>query len=288
MTLARAALVVAVVVAGVAGCQRSEEVLSGHQPTRQADLSERLLRFAATARTGSPEVREDAARALAEVVMPTQSPRLRLFAAGDDPVLADGAAEALARILVRRDPAPEVLRNCAKSETNSFVRARCLARWTRRAATSGASAVAELVAALGSGDEHLRAAAVGLVVAHGAALAPGREALVKALELPTPVAELARARAALERTSDPAPVLASPGDTKALLESPELPRRRDALRRLLAAESVPGPELTAPLVHALESDDAQLRHLAEAVFLRRSLEMAPPPAEAAVPRPLEE
>ncbi len=94
---------------------------------RQHVLGERILVALAHAKSESPSARSDLGLALGALVLPTQAPRLRLAVAGDDPSLAAGAAVALARITSRRDGQLGLL-DCARHDTNSFVRAACGAK----------------------------------------------------------------------------------------------------------------------------------------------------------------
>jgi hypothetical protein len=117
LTVALLALVV------LAACPRPEAPQTP-PAVKQRGLAEKILRRAVRASTLSPEAREDLARAVGEVALPTHSARLRLIVAGEDPVLAKGAAKALAQIIHRRE-GEAGLRECVANETNDAVVAAC-------------------------------------------------------------------------------------------------------------------------------------------------------------------
>ena len=194
-----------------AGCPSDPAPAPPQSPGRkQLDLSERILAAVPTLAKGDAGAQGDAALALAEVAVPGHSARLRLIAADDNPILGRGAAVALVRIRLLREPTRDAtLGECVKSETNQWVREECARR-----------------------------------------LAPAAP-----------------------------PTAAAPAATLSLLDSGDLETRRTGLRHLLAApESVTAIDETVEgrLVHFLADDDARVRILAEAVFLRRSLAQDPP------------
>jgi hypothetical protein len=212
------------------GCEGAPTLPAEH-PARQRMLGERILARLYHLETTAPGERGDVALAIAEVVMPTEAPRLRLAVAGDDPTLAQGAALALARILDRREGAVG-LATCARSDTNPFVRSACLRE-----------------------------------------LAVEQPQLARGIEAPG----VAGTPWLSGHTLRP---------VKPLLDSDDPEQRREGLRILLTvpqAEKAGEPRLENALVHALSDKDARVVLLASAVFLRRSLRVSPPPADAAVP-----
>ncbi len=91
---------------------------------RQQVLGERILVALAKARGGSPAATADLALAVSALKVPAQVPRLRLLVAGDDALLAAGAAIALCGIEAR-DGGKSGLADLARTDTNPFVREAC-------------------------------------------------------------------------------------------------------------------------------------------------------------------
>lgn len=277
---ARAALLAAVL---LAACRSQQPDLSENQPTRQKTLSEKVLRRVAQAAAGSVEDRADAALALGEVVIPGQAPRLRLLAAGDDAVTADGAAVALVRILLLREPDDlAALEGCVRTESNAVVRAQCL---RVLAPFAKASSWAVVEKALAAEEAPVREAAYALLAA-APSFAP-REAALSLL----PPRGLAgapgdQARTAVETGVATRPVPApvpvgspTPEPLLDLLEADEPARQREGLRALLEQPGLldtTSRRLESALVHALEAQDANVQLLTGAVWLRRSLHVSPP------------
>lgn len=228
--------------AAILGCEEKPVLPPGH-PARQRTLSERLIAEIPRAKHRSPDERADVALALAEVVMPTQAGRLRLAVAGDDPVVAHGAAVALARIIRRREGGGALI-TCWEEDTNPFVRTSCLDE-LRLVDPKG---LATLVAAV---DGQWKP-----------------ELFARKAELLAEVVQPPAARPVV-------PLLES--------DDPEQRREGLRLLLTLPTAGEGESRLESGLVHALTDPDGRVVMLASALFLRRSLSVSPPPIDAAVP-----
>jgi hypothetical protein len=139
------------------------DALPSTPANRQLDLGGRIFKGLEKLPPHDSATDGDAARAVAEIAVSGYAPRLRIIVAGDDVELAKGAATALVHIRVadRGADRAAVLGECAKTETNAFVRDECsdqskrTAEPVRLAPVSGA-----MLAALESGDAEKRRVAL--------------------------------------------------------------------------------------------------------------------------------
>jgi len=265
-----------VLAVSLAACTSEKVDLPEDPARRQVDLGERLLAWASLVKAGSPEeLRRDAGLAVAEVVLLDHAGRLRLLAAGGPALVSNGAARAIARIRAAREKNVETAAvDCARHETLTVVQLACLdeLRDTVRAAW-----VKELVAAV---QEPARLA---LVSRHlSATLPPGgwRNELLSALEnLPEQDRASPDVVAIRDALTRPAVDASKPGADKIveLLRGEAAETRRSGLRALLEVAGTlrADSRVNGELSRLLHDPDLQARHLAEAVFLRRSLHDRP-------------
>jgi hypothetical protein len=124
---------------------------------KQRTLAEKILHRAVRVGSLPPEARKDVALALGEVALPTQSARLRLIVAAEDPILAAGAAQALTKTIARRE-GEAGLNDCARTETNEHVASACKAALAPEVAA--AFDEKDLTARLSSSDVESRRSAL--------------------------------------------------------------------------------------------------------------------------------
>jgi hypothetical protein len=123
--------------------------------SRQLDLGGRIFTEIPKL-PADPGAQGDGGLALAEVSIPGYAARLRLFVAGDSDPLARGAAEALVRIrLIRQPNRDATLAECVKTETIRWVREAC-ARQMSPAQPVAPVAPTELLPQLDSADAESR------------------------------------------------------------------------------------------------------------------------------------
>lgn len=238
--------------------------------SRQANLAERILSAATSKAPRSEEAHADAARALAEVVLPSHAPRLRLMAAGSDEVMAAGAAKALVRIrLLRAGGDVQTLVECARGESNLAVQSACV----EALPPAEANVAFDLLA---HPDAPVRAASLTWLKRHYPLLEEDHRSRLREAE-----SEFQSAIGSLLAPSTgPAPRPRSELEADLRARRPE--RQLEALRSLLAEEppgSVEDPRIGAALASLGGSAHPQVALLAAAALLRQSVIQSPPPTD---------
>jgi hypothetical protein len=156
----------------LAACPSHEQDSAGGKGPEREPLNLAGLIFTGLPKlpANDPPAREDGALAVAEIAVPGYAPRLRLLVAGDDDVLARGAAKALVRIrLMRENDRQATLAECTKTETNRWVREECARQMAGSPEASASPSAAEVLPALRSGGAEERRAALRRLLAGSSA-----------------------------------------------------------------------------------------------------------------------